>query len=122
MSEIRSRFAPSPTGYLHLGSARTALFARYALLGSLSAAIGALQGSLITRIGLPVVIRPAFILGGKGTGIASTPEELERAAQYGLDASPIGEHTCAGAPNTAIDDKPALRSNSSSVRLPRSGT
>ncbi|MEY2402730.1 MAG: carbamoyl-phosphate synthase large subunit, partial [Acidimicrobiaceae bacterium] len=46
---------------------------------------------VIERIGLPVVIRPAFILGGKGTGIASTPEELERAAQYGLDASPISE-------------------------------
>src|SRR3954468_22388155 len=46
---------------------------------------------VIDRIGLPVVIRPAFILGGKGTGIASTPEELERAAQYGLDASPISE-------------------------------
>jgi len=27
MPEIRTRFAPSPTGYLHLGGARTALFA-----------------------------------------------------------------------------------------------
>src|SRR5512139_677463 len=26
MSEMRVRFAPSPTGYLHIGGARTALF------------------------------------------------------------------------------------------------
>src|SRR4051795_59285 len=46
---------------------------------------------VVARIGLPVVIRPAYILGGKGTGIASTPEELEKAAKNGLDASPISE-------------------------------
>ncbi|MCM8781449.1 MAG: glutamate--tRNA ligase family protein, partial [Candidatus Omnitrophica bacterium] len=26
MAKVRVRFAPSPTGYLHIGSARTALF------------------------------------------------------------------------------------------------
>ena len=46
---------------------------------------------LVGEIGLPVVIRPAYILGGKGTGIASTPEEFERVAAFGLDASPITE-------------------------------
>ena len=45
----------------------------------------------ITSIGLPAVIRPAYILGGRGTGIASTPEEFERLAAIGLDASPISE-------------------------------
>ena len=36
--------------------------------------------SVVESIGLPVVIRPAYILGGKGTGMATTPEEFERAA------------------------------------------
>jgi carbamoyl-phosphate synthase large subunit len=46
---------------------------------------------VVERIGVPVIVRPAFILGGKGTGIASTPDELERVARIGLDASPISE-------------------------------
>jgi carbamoyl-phosphate synthase large subunit len=46
---------------------------------------------VLDRIGLPVVIRPAYILGGKGTGIASTMEEFERVASVGLEASPISE-------------------------------
>jgi carbamoyl-phosphate synthase large subunit len=47
--------------------------------------------AVVERIGLPVVIRPAYILGGKGTGIAGTPEEFERLAQLGIEASPISE-------------------------------
>jgi len=46
---------------------------------------------VIGRIGLPVIIRPAYILGGKGTGIASTHEEFLKVASNGLDASPIRE-------------------------------
>jgi len=41
------------------------------------------------RIGLPVVIRPAFTLGGTGGGIATTEEEFERIVAGGLAASPI---------------------------------
>ncbi len=46
---------------------------------------------VIGRVGLPVVIRPAYILGGRGTGIASTPDEFRAAAVRGLEASPISE-------------------------------
>ena len=46
---------------------------------------------VVERIGLPVVIRPAYILGGRGTGIASTPEQFVKAAEVGIEASPISE-------------------------------
>ncbi len=46
---------------------------------------------IVEEIGLPIIIRPAYILGGRGTGIASTPEEFERLAAAGIAASPIGE-------------------------------
>jgi carbamoyl-phosphate synthase large subunit len=47
--------------------------------------------AVVGRIGLPVVVRPAFILGGKGTGIAATPDDFGRIAATGLAASPINE-------------------------------
>jgi carbamoyl-phosphate synthase large subunit len=43
------------------------------------------------EVGLPVIIRPAYILGGRGTGMAATPDELARVAAAGLEASPISE-------------------------------
>jgi carbamoyl-phosphate synthase large subunit len=47
--------------------------------------------SIAQRIGYPIIIRPSFILGGAGTGIADNDEELLRLAGEGLDASPISE-------------------------------
>ena len=41
------------------------------------------------EIGYPVIVRPAFTLGGSGGGIAETEEELRIIAQNGLDQSPI---------------------------------
>ncbi|TQM04066.1 carbamoyl-phosphate synthase large subunit [Pseudonocardia kunmingensis] len=43
------------------------------------------------ELGLPVVIRPSFTMGGLGSGMAHTPEDLERLAGTGLDASPVTE-------------------------------
>jgi len=42
-------------------------------------------------IGLPIIVRPAFTLGGHGGGIARTPDELATIARRGLDASPIDQ-------------------------------
>ncbi|WP_144864520.1 carbamoyl-phosphate synthase large subunit [Hyella patelloides] len=44
------------------------------------------------RIGsYPLIIRPAFTLGGTGGGIAYNQEEYEEIAQSGLDASPVDQ-------------------------------
>ncbi|AVT40316.1 carbamoyl-phosphate synthase large subunit [Plantactinospora sp. BB1] len=42
-------------------------------------------------LGLPVVIRPSFTMGGLGSGMAHTDEDLERIAGAGLAASPVHE-------------------------------
>jgi len=42
-------------------------------------------------IGLPIIIRPAYTLGGRGGGIARTPEEFREIIRGGLEASPIGQ-------------------------------
>ncbi len=43
------------------------------------------------RIGFPIIIRPSFILGGAGTGIAHDLEQLVRLAAEGIQASPVSE-------------------------------
>ncbi len=45
--------------------------------------------SVAGRIGYPVIVRPAFTLGGAGGGAARDETELRVIAQTGLDASPI---------------------------------
>ncbi|MCY7341006.1 MAG: carbamoyl-phosphate synthase large subunit [Pseudonocardia sp.] len=42
-------------------------------------------------LGLPVVIRPSFTMGGLGSGMAHDDADLERLAGGGLDASPVHE-------------------------------
>jgi carbamoyl-phosphate synthase large subunit len=43
------------------------------------------------EIGLPLVVRPAYTLGGTGGGFVTTTGELDRIARGGLAASPIGQ-------------------------------
>ncbi|GAA2497459.1 carbamoyl-phosphate synthase large subunit [Winogradskya humida] len=45
----------------------------------------------VAELGLPVVIRPSFTMGGFGSGMAHTDEDLERIAGAGLTASPVHE-------------------------------
>jgi len=43
------------------------------------------------ELGYPVVVRPSFTMGGAGSGIAYDPDDLERIAGAGLQASPTTE-------------------------------
>ena len=43
------------------------------------------------KIGLPIIIRPAFTLGGAGGGIAHTEQEYEEIVHSGLTQSPINQ-------------------------------
>jgi len=45
--------------------------------------------SIAREIGFPIIVRPSFTLGGTGGGVAYNPEELEKLAKAGLDASLI---------------------------------
>ncbi len=44
---------------------------------------------IANEIGYPVIIRPAFTLGGAGGGVAHNEKELEEVAKHGLMLSPI---------------------------------
>ena len=55
-------------------------------VGSVEEAVAA-----IPEIGLPMVVRPAYTLGGTGGGIAYTEEELRQIVAGGVAASPIGQ-------------------------------
>ena len=45
--------------------------------------------NIAEKIGYPVIVRPAFTLGGAGGGVANNADELKIIAKTGLDLSPI---------------------------------
>ena len=45
----------------------------------------------VEEIGYPVVLRPAFTLGGTGGGFADTPEQCTEQLKNALELSPVGE-------------------------------
>ena len=46
---------------------------------------------IAARLGYPLMIRPSYILGGGGTGMAHDARQLEKVARRGLEASPVSE-------------------------------
>ncbi len=47
--------------------------------------------AVAAELGFPLVVRPAYTLGGTGGGIVNDMEEMERIVSGGLRASPIGQ-------------------------------
>jgi carbamoyl-phosphate synthase large subunit len=47
--------------------------------------------TLAGEIGFPLIIRPAFTLGGIGGSVVYNQEEFTQAAQWGLSSSPVSE-------------------------------
>ena len=47
--------------------------------------------NVIDDLGLPVVVRPAYTLGGRGGGVARNELEFEKAVRHGLATSPISQ-------------------------------
>ncbi|MDP4089137.1 MAG: carbamoyl-phosphate synthase (glutamine-hydrolyzing) large subunit [Bacillota bacterium] len=45
----------------------------------------------VEKFGFPVIIRPAYTLGGTGGGIANDMEQLEEICSRGIEMSPIGQ-------------------------------
>ncbi len=45
--------------------------------------------AFVAQHGLPIIVRPAFTLGGTGGGVVRTQAQLRSGVQAGLDASPI---------------------------------
>ncbi|MCO6527976.1 MAG: carbamoyl-phosphate synthase large subunit [Lactobacillus sp.] len=43
------------------------------------------------KCGYPIIVRPAFTMGGTGGGICNDPTELAQVAKNGLELSPVGE-------------------------------
>ncbi|MFD1719192.1 carbamoyl-phosphate synthase large subunit [Georgenia deserti] len=47
--------------------------------------------AVAAELGYPLVVRPSFTMGGLGSGMAYTPEDLDRIAGAGLHYSPVTE-------------------------------
>jgi len=45
----------------------------------------------VDDLGFPVMIRPSYILGGGGTGLAYNQVEFDRIVQNGINTSPVGQ-------------------------------